>query len=191
MEWRIERGGRAWEGDEAMQRWELTPEKLEMIRGRLLWDDESRIALLGLLLENVGADAAVRLGSPSVWREAVAGLGIVAEISHGAGTDADLPDGAASLPTEARLCAGLLARFMSNLSEDYWAAGWLVDREFELWTAVREEASRVGQANAARLRYLSSKSGGWIVWADTGRRYVPIDEWRARYEEWRAGREPS
>ena len=46
MEWRIERTGRAWEGNEAMQRWELIPEKLEMIRGRLLWDEESRIALL-------------------------------------------------------------------------------------------------------------------------------------------------
>jgi hypothetical protein len=28
--------------------------------------------VLGLLLENVGVDAAVRLGDPQVWREAVA-----------------------------------------------------------------------------------------------------------------------
>ena len=191
MEWRIERNGRAWEGDEAMQRWELTPEKLEMIHGRLLWDDESRLALLGLLLENVGADRAVRLGSPRVWMEAVAGLGVEAEIVHGAVADADLPAGAESLPAEARLGAGLLARFMSDLSQDYWAAGWLTGLEFELWTAVWEEASRVGQANAARLRYLSSTCGGWIIWADTGPRYVPLEEWRTRYDEWRDGRESS
>jgi hypothetical protein len=51
-----------------MARYELTPEKLEMIDGKLLWDHEARVALLGLLLENVGADVAVRLGDPSVWR---------------------------------------------------------------------------------------------------------------------------
>jgi hypothetical protein len=57
-----------------MARWNLTPEKLEMDRGKLLWDDEQRLALLGLLLENLGADAAVRLGNPDVWREAVRNL---------------------------------------------------------------------------------------------------------------------
>jgi hypothetical protein len=72
-QWNILRGPRAW-GPEAMQRFELTPEKLEMIEGKLLWDDEARLNLLALLLENVGADAAVRLGDPAVWRAAVAEL---------------------------------------------------------------------------------------------------------------------
>jgi hypothetical protein len=45
--------------------------------------------------------------------------------------------------------------------------------------------------NAARLRYLSSKCGGWIVWGEAGLLYVPLEEWRAHYEEWRAGRESS
>jgi hypothetical protein len=31
--------------------------------------------VLALLLENVGADAAVRLGDPEIWRGAVRGLG--------------------------------------------------------------------------------------------------------------------
>jgi hypothetical protein len=57
-----------------MARYALTPEKLEMYRGKLLWDDEQRVALLGLLLENVGADRAVRLGAPEVWRAAVSQL---------------------------------------------------------------------------------------------------------------------
>jgi hypothetical protein len=57
-----------------MQRYELTPEKLEMIRGKLLWSQKDRVKLLGLLLENVGADRAVRLGDAQVWRDAVAGL---------------------------------------------------------------------------------------------------------------------
>ena len=69
-DWDIRREGRGWEGDEATRRWELTPEKMEMFEGKLLWFDEDRVKLLGLLLENVGADRAVRLGNPDVWRAA-------------------------------------------------------------------------------------------------------------------------
>lgn len=46
-----------------------------MVEGKLLWGDEERVKLLGLLLENVGADRAVRLGSVKVWRDALAALG--------------------------------------------------------------------------------------------------------------------
>lgn len=73
VDWDIRRAGRAW-GAEAMARYELTPEKLEMNRGKLLWSEKDRVQLLGLLLENVGADRAVRLGDPQVWRDAVAAL---------------------------------------------------------------------------------------------------------------------
>jgi hypothetical protein len=73
IRWDIRREGRAW-GQEAAERFALTPEKFEMSGGKLFWDDEERLTLLGLLLENVGADAAVRLGDPNVWREAVAQL---------------------------------------------------------------------------------------------------------------------
>ena len=45
-----------------------------MWQGKLFWDDEQRITLLGLLLENLGADQAVRMGDPAVWREAVRDL---------------------------------------------------------------------------------------------------------------------
>lgn len=78
-DWDIRREGRAWQGREAMARYELTPEKLEMSEGKLLWYDQDRVKLLGLLLENVGADRAVRLGNPAVWRAAVAALGAVDE----------------------------------------------------------------------------------------------------------------
>ena len=57
VDWDIRRKGRSWVDDEALQRFELTPEKFEMIRGRLFWDDEQRLLLLGLLLENCGVDA--------------------------------------------------------------------------------------------------------------------------------------
>jgi len=75
IEWKILNEGRAWRGEEAWERYEEhTPKKLEMIDGKLLWTDEDRERLLGLLLENVGADRAVQLGDPEVWRAAVAKL---------------------------------------------------------------------------------------------------------------------
>ena len=74
IQWDIRREGRAWRGEEARERYNLTPEKFEMDEGKLFWSDEERVALLGLLLENVGVDRAVRLGDPTVWRVAVADL---------------------------------------------------------------------------------------------------------------------
>ena len=70
----IRREGRAWMKDAARDRYYLTPEKIELIEGKLFWSDEERLTMLALLLENVGADAAVRLGDPEVWRAAVAEL---------------------------------------------------------------------------------------------------------------------
>jgi hypothetical protein len=72
--WDIRRDGRAWTGGEAMKRFTSVPDKIEMIGGKLFWSDKHRITMLGLLLENVGADAAVRLGDPAVWRAAVGDL---------------------------------------------------------------------------------------------------------------------
>jgi len=74
VNWNIQRRGRSWSGDEAMPRFDLTPEKIEMVKGKLFDRDEQRLMMLGLLLENLGADAAVTLGDPQVWRDAVAAL---------------------------------------------------------------------------------------------------------------------
>lgn len=74
VNWDIRREGRAWAAGEARARYELTPEKFEMVDGKLFWDETQRLTLLALLLENVGADQAVRLGDPEVWRAAVRDL---------------------------------------------------------------------------------------------------------------------
>jgi len=70
IKWDIRRAGRAWRGDEAHERYNRTPEKFEMVEGRLFWTDEERVTLLALLLENVGVDRAVRLGDSEVWKAA-------------------------------------------------------------------------------------------------------------------------
>lgn len=74
--WDISLRGRAWTKDEAFARHSLISEKcrIEMIGGKLLWDDEDRVTLLALLLENVGALRATKLGDPAVWRDAIKAL---------------------------------------------------------------------------------------------------------------------
>lgn len=70
----IRREGRAWTAEEVEAKYrphETVPEKMELIEGKLFWSDEQRITMLGWMLEQVGADTAVRLGEPEVWREAV------------------------------------------------------------------------------------------------------------------------
>lgn len=70
----IRREGRRWTTEEIERKWrehETVPEKLELIEGKVFWSDEQRITMLGWMLEQLGADAAVRLGEPEVWRQAV------------------------------------------------------------------------------------------------------------------------
>jgi len=72
--WDIRREGRSWDNDEALPRLEMMPEKTEMTDGKLYWTEQDRLVVLGLLLENVGVDRAIRLGDPAVWRAAIAAL---------------------------------------------------------------------------------------------------------------------
>ena len=74
LNWRINREGRSWTEDEAVARLRLFPARAEMLDGKLFWSDEGRITALALLLENVGVDAAVSLGDPELWREALSKL---------------------------------------------------------------------------------------------------------------------
>jgi hypothetical protein len=71
-QWDIRRKGRDWQGEEVWARYHLAPEKMELMEGKIFWNDDERLRMLGLLLEQLGADAAVRLGDPEIWREAVA-----------------------------------------------------------------------------------------------------------------------
>jgi hypothetical protein len=74
LRWDIRNEGRAWDKGEAWERFELVPEKFEMLQGQLSLSQEERENLLGVLLELIGADHAVQLGGPDVWRTAIAKL---------------------------------------------------------------------------------------------------------------------
>jgi hypothetical protein len=73
--WDIRGEGHGWtraELDVRLSR--LVDLKFEISKGKLFWSEATRLLVLGMLLENVGLDAAVRLGDPERWKEAVAAL---------------------------------------------------------------------------------------------------------------------
>jgi hypothetical protein len=52
-------------------RLELTPEHFEVFDGKMLFTEEDRLNLLGVVLEQVGIDDALRLAPKELWREAL------------------------------------------------------------------------------------------------------------------------
>ena len=76
VQWNLRPEGYAWdtEDDHCLRRYYMTPHKNELIDGKLYWQEEDRLFMLALLLENVGVDQAVRIGDPAVWKAAVAQL---------------------------------------------------------------------------------------------------------------------
>lgn len=77
---------------------------------------------------------------------------------------------------------GRLSELMSDLSEEHYCAGWLIDLEFILWGMVlggpREFGlGTVSVGDVEELSRLALDCGGWIVW-DDGPRWASMDEWK-------------
>lgn len=121
--WDIRCEGRAW-GDEAMSRYELTPERTEMVAGKLYGTEEERLIMLALLLENVGTDTAVRIGNPNIWRAAVAGL-------TGEG-ESQKHEPSARPPAEAERSA-LETALLANVRAQHEALKALLDESSDHW----------------------------------------------------------
>jgi len=86
---------------------------------------------------------------------------------------------------EQRITAALLARLMSDVSEERWCAGWLGGLEYILWDAVLgRQKSACSSEEIEQLKYLSEKCGGWIIWDEQskGEKFVPMQEWLRLYE---------
>lgn len=72
-EWDIRREGRVWSHEEFNRRIYQGPEKIEFTGGIVTYEDE-RLTVLAMLLENLGIDRAVQLGSLEDWKAAIAEL---------------------------------------------------------------------------------------------------------------------
>jgi hypothetical protein len=72
---------------------------------------------------------------------------------------------------------------MSGISESAYCAGWMHGLEYALWHLLATGQTRYGRSKVtveelARLRILSEKCGGWIVFDDLNEEtFIPLNEW--------------
>jgi len=72
-EWKIEREGREWKGEEFDKRIYQAPRKIEYVGGIFI-NERQRLTVLAILLENLGIDKAVQLGKLEDWQSAISEL---------------------------------------------------------------------------------------------------------------------
>ena len=72
-DWDIRREGRRWTQEEAERRIYQAPEKIEFAGG-IFGSEDQRLTVLGMLLENLGIDKAIRFGKLDDWKAAIADL---------------------------------------------------------------------------------------------------------------------
>lgn len=87
--------------------------------------------------------------------------------------------------------AAQLAAEMSEISEHYYCAGWLIGLEFSLWPFVADTSGEqhyfgmgtLSPAEVENLRTLSQKARGWWRWDEDlgGEVFVPLAEWERLY----------
>ncbi len=70
IDWDIRRKGRLWSHEEFDQRINQAPEKIEYVNG-IFASDRERLIVLGMLLENLGIDRAIRFGKIEDWKAAI------------------------------------------------------------------------------------------------------------------------
>ncbi len=80
IDWDIRREGRLWSHEEFDKRIYQAPEKIEYVDG-IFSSNRERLIVLGMLLENLGIDRAIRLGKIEDWKAAIEDL----ETKHGSG----------------------------------------------------------------------------------------------------------
>jgi hypothetical protein len=73
IDWDIRREGRRWSHEEFDQRTFQAPEKIEYVNG-IFASERERLIVLGMLLENLGIDKAIRFGRLEDWKAAIADL---------------------------------------------------------------------------------------------------------------------
>ena len=86
--------------------------------------------------------------------------------------------------------AKLLRDYMSEISERYYCAGWLINLEYSLWDMVINDGREFGMGEVAEyeidvLKKLSEECGGWWYFSDDniGELFIDIDGWNGKFEE--------
>jgi hypothetical protein len=83
-----------------------------------------------------------------------------------------------------------LLRLMRALSEEQYAAGWLIGWGPMLWERVHDDSGRgLMPDDRTDLRILSDLAGGWWDWPEDAHEpvFFSLDDWNARYRALREG----
>jgi len=78
---------------------------------------------------------------------------------------------------------------MSEVSEDHYAAGWLIGLEFTLWRLIFENYedpfgfSPLTFDERAKLIELTYRCQGWWIYGQSGREFLTYDEWLPLYQK--------
>lgn len=83
-----------------------------------------------------------------------------------------------------------LIDLMSDLSEDIWCAGWLMDCEYVFWEWVQDGKNL---PELKPIKILSDEINGWVHWPNDdkghpigdGPVFVALDKWQGMYKTWR------
>lgn len=83
-----------------------------------------------------------------------------------------------------------LVELMGEISEDHYAAGWLMGLEHSLWRLAFETPedtfgfSSLSMVERGKLIELTHRCQGWWVWSERrgGRRFLTYDEWLPMYQ---------
>jgi hypothetical protein len=92
--------------------------------------------------------------------------------------------------------ARALATYMSDLSEEFWRAGWMRDLEFMLWSLIEgketDASLTLTRDQLATLKSLSNACKGWIVFRrDTQETFVSMPEWVQLFAAWLSEKDPT
>jgi hypothetical protein len=77
-----------------------------------------------------------------------------------------------------------MTRTMSDISEEHYAAGWMIGLETVLWNAIQRLPEPtdygMGTIDVKRLQHLKEVSDLLGEWTD-GKRFIPLAEWRSEH----------
>jgi hypothetical protein len=74
---------------------------------------------------------------------------------------------------------------MSDLSEDYFCAGWMSDCEYALWADLTNQEIagvkpwKITEEEKEELRLAHEVAGGWVIWSDEagGTMFLSDEDW--------------
>jgi hypothetical protein len=83
-----------------------------------------------------------------------------------------------------------LVYLMSEISEEYYAAGWLMGLEYTLWHIIFEDPTMhfggrpLTLAEIGELLELTTRCQGWWIWSKnrSGLQFLTYDEWLPMYQ---------